>query len=936
MKKRLYKLTSALLSKLNSPASDNGKIKAAPKAPSRVAGNDLQSLSLPIPIFPAIEPQDLLDEHKEQVTKIRNILGLSIEETQKYLDPVLLRYVETVHLLPASEIHHHRYIGGLLRHGLEVAFWAGQCSLAYSFDYQGKLSDKRQHLLRWRLAFILAGLLHDLGKPVADMVVTDSSGEHVWSPFNEPVWSWSKRLNIRGYYVFWRKNRIHKQHETSGFHAANRVIGDDTLTFLSKYDQELLPALFGLLSGHPDRNSLLYQAVSKADSHSTKKDLEKNGVPINTYIQGTPLDLRLVEVMRELSKKTWTTNKENSIIWHLPSGLYLYWEKAVEDINRTVSSMNFVGIPRDPGVLADTLIDSGIAKAYVAASLDTGEEKQYRYHPLFMKNKKSTAQGKPSEGREDAYIYGLLITDFSYVFNGPCPAPLADQSVIAVHQQVSAKSDQIIGQQANSDQSEPPPREDQVVEIDENERSVQEKPLVLDELVEKLLELEGTPPPLEKNPQLEENDHTEKVDGEQSNGGEASKEKIKPTSGLMRPSDFSATKDKKGVKLGVTLALPTTSPLTVDSPSKVSNERKASTGLILPNCFNGSANSAKSKKSKNTEVTLPDQQVAPRAIKAATAEVPPIEQNTKESPLTVSAIIDDYKAKLEQQTTPPITEWLARLTLPILKQEVFLGVQLLRLNQRLYIRYPEGLQALGDTDEVMTLLAENKAIVTDQNDQYVHDIEGRLVLQLHEALSTLISTALEKIAIAVDPVVPDELTEVEEMTLLEVVSESFEDSVPIVESIPPLPPEFLAQNSATHSSFENHFNSEVDAPLASTDDEWPVHIDDEGEEEPEILVAEEPEIIEKAPLNLNDVLDEFIEMMKAGSGRWIQGEVTRIEDQLVTTSDLFLKAIAKEYPDEASQRTFKSDVFFYGLTKNLKMDSNKFTLTLSDGKKDSY
>lgn len=930
MRKRLYKLTLALLSKFNSPALDEGKVKAVPKAPSRVVGNDLHSLSLPIPVFPATEPQDLLNEHKEQVTKIRNVLGLSIDETQKYLDPVLLRYVETVHLLPASEIHHHRAIGGLLRHGLEVAFWAGQCSLAYSFDYQGKLSDKRQHILRWRLAFILAGLLHDLGKPVADMVVTDGSGEHVWSPFNESVWGWSKRLNISGYYVFWRKNRVHKQHEISGFHAANRVIGDDTLTFISQYDQELLPALFGLLSGHPDRSSLLYQAVSKADSHSTKKDLEKNGVPINTYIQGTPLDLRLVEVMRELSKKTWTTNKENSIIWHLPSGLYLHWEKAVADINRTVSSMNFVGIPKDSGVLADTLIDSGIAKAYVVPSLDTGEEKQYRYHPLLVKNKEAKKEKTDLDNsdnvKEDNYIYGLLITDFSYVFNGPCPAPLTDQSVIAIHQ-VNIKEDHHATEKTESKQkNELQPKNDQVDESAEKEPSVQEKPLVLEELVEKLLELEGIPPSLEENPELEINDHTEEVDSEQFSESKTEIEVLPETS-----------------KAAVALALPTTSHVAVEPPSKVTRKKKKSKRLMLPtsvNNSNGGANSKKPKKPKksrkptNTGVTLSDQQAVSATSQVTTEVGSSVEQRTSEKPMAVSAIINDYKAKLEQQTIPPVTEWLMSLTVPTLKQEVFLGAQLLRINQRLYIRYPEGIKALGEMEEVTTLLAKNKTIVADQNNQYVHNIDGRSVLQLHEALSTLISTALEKIAIAVDPVAQGELIDVEEKPPLDAVSDSFESNDPTVEPMPPLPAEFLAQNSVVHSDFENPFDTEPEAEPSATDDVQPVHIDDEDEEKTEITEAEEVETIEKAPFDLSNALDEFIEMMKVGHGRWIQGEVTRNGNEL-STNDYFLKAVLNEFPKQTTRKSIKSQIFFTHTTTNLRLDNDTFILTLEDKKQDT-
>ncbi|MEA1053921.1 TraI domain-containing protein, partial [Lamprobacter modestohalophilus] len=45
-----------------------------------------------------------------------------------YIEPVICRYAAFVHLLPASEAHHHCGSGGLLRHGLEVAFRATMLS----------------------------------------------------------------------------------------------------------------------------------------------------------------------------------------------------------------------------------------------------------------------------------------------------------------------------------------------------------------------------------------------------------------------------------------------------------------------------------------------------------------------------------------------------------------------------------------------------------------------------------------------------------------------------------------------------------------------------------------------------------------------------------------------------------------------------------------
>ena len=50
--------------------------------------------------------------------------GGTPEMHAQYIIPVLENYARFIHLLPASENHHHSDEGGLWRLGLEVAEWA--------------------------------------------------------------------------------------------------------------------------------------------------------------------------------------------------------------------------------------------------------------------------------------------------------------------------------------------------------------------------------------------------------------------------------------------------------------------------------------------------------------------------------------------------------------------------------------------------------------------------------------------------------------------------------------------------------------------------------------------------------------------------------------------------------------------------------------------
>ncbi|NMS58705.1 MobH family relaxase, partial [Vibrio parahaemolyticus] len=126
--------------------------------------------------------------------------------------PVIQRYAAFVHLLPASESHHHRGAGGLFRHGLEVAFWAAQASESVIFSIEGTPRERRDNEPRWRLASCFSGLLHDVGKPLSDVSITDKDGSITWNPYSESLHDWAHRHEIDRYFIRWRDKR-HKRHE---------------------------------------------------------------------------------------------------------------------------------------------------------------------------------------------------------------------------------------------------------------------------------------------------------------------------------------------------------------------------------------------------------------------------------------------------------------------------------------------------------------------------------------------------------------------------------------------------------------------------------------------------------------------------------------------------------------------------------------------------
>ncbi len=93
--------------------------------------------------LPAASPEDLQSTQDELIAKLRQVLGFNLRDFQRLIQPCIDHLAAYVHLLPASEHHHHSGAGGLLRHSLEVAFWAAQAAEGIIFVASGTPVEKK-------------------------------------------------------------------------------------------------------------------------------------------------------------------------------------------------------------------------------------------------------------------------------------------------------------------------------------------------------------------------------------------------------------------------------------------------------------------------------------------------------------------------------------------------------------------------------------------------------------------------------------------------------------------------------------------------------------------------------------------------------------------------------------------------------------------------
>jgi conjugal transfer pilus assembly protein TraI len=396
--------------------------RTKPAAPTPAPGTDaiLESATDPdeellryppfIKGLPASDVDALLAKQTELIRRLQDGVGMTDADYRELILPVVRRLAAFVHLLPASEAHHHRGSGGLLRHSLEVGFLAAQASMRHVFALDREPKDRYHLEPRWRVASGLAGLLHDIGKPVADLEVSDRDGTLTWCPHEEPLLDWARRHGLQRYYLRWRETRRHNAHLQMGTLVVHTILTPEIKTWLSR-DPAILANLIAVVGGQ-EESSVVGTVVGNADRASVARDLRENRIDPDAFALGVPVDRYLIDAMRRLVREgTWTVNTPGARLWMLADGLHVVWPQGGEDIAGLLARDKIPGIPKAPETIADILVERGHVTTY-------REEERDRFYrriapaPLVK-------DGKPVQ------LTMLLLASPELVFAGHPPAPVA-------------------------------------------------------------------------------------------------------------------------------------------------------------------------------------------------------------------------------------------------------------------------------------------------------------------------------------------------------------------------------------------------------------------------------------------------------------------------------------------------------------------------------
>jgi hypothetical protein len=281
-------------------------------------------------------PEPLIQSQREIIERIGNALGFDGIKKEVLIYSVIRRLIEKIHLIPASESHHHSESGGLLRHSLEVALYSVNYSSSSSFASQkGTVAKNDLKTVYPYLSFLLA-LLHDIGKAYHDIRVLSIDSMHEMNPYTETIFEFCRKNNASSYIYRFNKSRINRFHEKIMPFIIPSILTYEVLDFIT-VNSTTKTAMDDFLMAISDSSILQSNEAKYLDARTLLENLKKaDSRSVKRYVlghitlfgsDGKRLDkfgmlCKLISVLVDL--KAISVNKPKSSLFSLENDMVLF------------------------------------------------------------------------------------------------------------------------------------------------------------------------------------------------------------------------------------------------------------------------------------------------------------------------------------------------------------------------------------------------------------------------------------------------------------------------------------------------------------------------------------------------------------------------------------------------------------------------------------
>lgn len=316
------------------------------------------------PGFAALSVDELLAGEADLIARIKLCYGTDRDSFEREVLTLVRHYAACVHLLPATADNYFSTPGGLLRLGLETAFFSLQGTDAHIFSGRMSISARRQLEPRWRHATFIAGLCCELHRLMSHVIITDVAGA-VWPAFLQPLADWLAARGSERYFLRWLPQGVETR--GLGLFALPHVVPPAVLADLAEGNTVIVPHLLASVGGIPlyrDHN-ILDELVRRSLALVIDRNLAASADRYGSPQYGSHLERYLVDALRRLAadNSAWIPNGDKSRLWYGQDGLFLVWPGSAEDIRLLLEADQLAGIPKAPETMLELLLAAGVFEA---------------------------------------------------------------------------------------------------------------------------------------------------------------------------------------------------------------------------------------------------------------------------------------------------------------------------------------------------------------------------------------------------------------------------------------------------------------------------------------------------------------------------------------------------------------------------------------------
>lgn len=389
-------LVGLFYKKRDSRSSTNKNSLVAHKAP-------LPSLSEleKTTVYPILTGAEIIELTNTQalIKAIENNSGFNKETFDSCVFPILEKLAQYCQLLPASESHHHAYLGGLFEHLLEVCLFAlkQRSGKMLPTGVGVEVISAQRHI--WTYAVLIGAVLHDIDKLKDLFVITLLNDPHEISgkPYDPSTGSFcdfSSNYNL--YRVKFNSERTYNASEQ----ALSKVLFQSMIPqrgrqWLSDYPNCLKTLKYYLFAqSHPEHKTdkeQLAQMIVLADQNSVRTHLARDGYkkPRLKSATQTPLAHRLLLALYEMllsGELSW--NRAGAVAFYDQPHLAFVSKTLADSLRKWLETHHQdPSIPQDNTRIFDTLAEMGYC-----ISIDAGAGGYHAVHSIYIVIKESEQQ----------------------------------------------------------------------------------------------------------------------------------------------------------------------------------------------------------------------------------------------------------------------------------------------------------------------------------------------------------------------------------------------------------------------------------------------------------------------------------------------------------------------------------------------------------------